>query len=345
VLDGYLKSDYPHIPLHFYYQAYLETLLGGDYNARDAFLRAKSADGPWDFPFRLETEKVLKRTVCEVPDDYNALYHLGNLLASKGRYEEAISCYERVKGDNSSMALRCRGLIYWQMLKKPELAIKIYAQAVAAGSCGAKTLCEYDQLLEEADLPKKRLDVLSQNKELAYKDKRLLLRMVSALVANEKCEEALNILRNNSFILCEGKVLPRLLFEASCRTLGEECLSHGDLDNALDYYKMPLEYLENLGVGKPSANMESEWWWRAGKILQSQGRIDEAKKYFQSGAEAGDDIGVDFFPLKEIVWEHGPASIDIRYLENESFQLLCATELEEKTQVSVTEIPVGFICR
>ena len=317
------------LPLLFYYRGYIEERLGKKKESKNSFVTGKSSKVKWDFVFRLESEAVLKTAIESNPDDYQALYHLGNLLAFKNRWNEAVFCWEKVRGSNFSYALRNQGLFWWKIKNELEKAIKKYKEAVSVKHCGVKTIWEYDHVLEEKDYSEERIRSLRENNKIVQNDPRLLLRLASALIASGCCEEALKILKANKFPLCEGKVLPRLLYEEACCMLGNKYVKKGDTKSALTYYQMPLEYPENLGVGKPSRNMEAEWWYRAGMYLKETGSSKEAKRFFRNGAERGDGIDIEFFPLRNIIWEHELDTIDIYFWINEFFHALCLKEIKE----------------
>ena len=320
------------IPLLFYYKGYLEKELGKENKSKKSFVRGKSSKIKWDFVFRLESEVVLKTAIKSNANDYKAFYHLGNMLAFKGRWNESVSLWRKVSGDNLSCSLRNQGVFYWKKKNEPGKAIKKYKEAVSIKPCGVKTIWEYDRLLEEMSYSQERIRALKKNKEIIYGDRRLLLRLASAFIATSHCEEALKILKANKFPLCEGKVLPRLLYEESCCKLGDKFASEKNLDSALTYYKMPLKYPENLGVGKPSRNMEAEWWYRTGAILKEIGDNKEAEKYFKNGAKKGDGIDIEFHPLKNIILEHPPDTINVHLWINEFFRILCLREIGEVEQ-------------
>ena len=234
-----------------------------------------------------------------------------------------------MKGANLSYALRNQGVFYWKIKNEYKKAIKKYKEAVSVKSCGVKTIWEYDHILEEKGYSEERIRSLMENDEIVQKDPRLLLRLASALIASGYCEEAMKILKANKFPLCEGKVLPRLLYEEACCKLGDRYAKKGDIKKTLIYYQMPLKYPENLGVGKPSRNMEAEWWYRGGMHLKETGSSKEAKRFFRNGAKKGDGIEIEFFPLRNIIWEHEADTIDIYFWINEFFRVLCLKEVRE----------------
>jgi tetratricopeptide (TPR) repeat protein len=168
---------------------------------------------------------------------------------------------------------------------------------------------------------------LARHEKSVSSDNRLLLRKADAMVAYGKPAEALEILMHNKFPLCEGKILPRLLFEDACWQMSEYCKSKGTIEEALSYLMKPLEYPENLGVGKPAANMETEWYWRCGKLCQEKGDGDQALEFYKKGTEGGSAIPINFFPLKNLVWQHDSEMIELPVWLNILFRGACFKEL------------------
>ena len=280
----------------------------------------------YNFVSREESAKVLEYAVAQRSDDSYALYHLGNYCAAKRRWDDALNCWEKVTGAYKSLSLRGEGIYWWKAVRNHEQAAEYYKQATDR-DCGAKTLWEYDHLLEEMDDLKTRIKLFEKHETLVKADKRLLLRKAACFVKAEKPEDALEILMDNSFPLCEGKILPRLLFEDSCRQLGERYRKSKNFEKALEYFMKPLAYPENLGVGKPAANMEAEWFWRCGGLCSENGKKKEAEEFFRNGTCAGSGIPIDFFPLRNLVWQHGPEMIELPVWTNILFRAACSKEL------------------
>ena len=113
--------------------------------------------------------------------------------------------------------------------------------------------------------------------------------------------------------------------------MGEKSLREQNIDRALEYFMKPLEYPENLSVGKPAANMECEWYWRCGMLCKENGDDARAREFFGKGAEKGDSIDIDFFSLKKIIWQHDPPVEDLYAKKNEGYRNLRAGMLHEKT--------------
>ncbi len=329
LIDAYLKNENATSSLLLYYKAFLEGTNPPEQILEDC-----------NFISREESAKVLEYAISQKPDDYSVLCHLGNYYASKRRWNDALNCWRKVDGTYRSLALRGEGIYWWKAAGNHEKAAECYKQA-AEYNCGAKTLWEYDHLLEEIDDMKTRVELFEKHKDLIESDKRLLLRRAACLVKAESPEDALDILMNNSFPLCEGKILPRLLFEDACRQLGERHRESKNFEKVLMYFMAPLKYPENLGVGKPAANMESEWFWRCGRLYLENGKKKKAEEFFKKGADIGFGIPIDFFPLRNLVWQHGPEMIELPVWINILFRAACFKELGNMREFKST---VSFVC-
>ncbi|MFA7186217.1 MAG: hypothetical protein WC082_15055, partial [Victivallales bacterium] len=328
LLKLYISENGKNLPPIFYYLAgYVEKELGQDKNAAAMFSKGAASKTQWLFPAFPESAAALEAALAVNKNDDAASYHLGCFYAFKRRWEEAFDIWEKVSDERyKALALRCQGLYLWKIAAEPCVAVGKYENAVSMSGYGAKTVWEFDLLLAELGQSGERLNSLRKNDLPAAGDGRLLLRRAAALLAAGKYEETLDVLKRNTFHLCEGKTLPRIIFEDAVRNLGEKALQGKDRPAALEYFRMPLEYPENLGVGKPAENMEAEWYWRCGKILQEMEKPAEAAVYFAKGAEKGIFIELDFFPLKDLVWEHSEDLVDARYWINLIYRVLCMRE-------------------
>jgi tetratricopeptide (TPR) repeat protein len=131
-----------------------------------------------------------------------------------------------------------------------------------------------------------------------------------------KYNEAREILLNNHFPLCEGKMLPRILFEEICEYMGKKALAEERYEDALKEFSYALEYQENLGTGKPDSNMEAKWHYFLGKTYNAIGDSAKAIECFKNGMATDNKLGINFFPLKDIVWEHEEDMVDTYLWEN-----------------------------
>lgn len=317
-------------PLIYYYLGYIQSRLNKMDESIKAIETAKEGTGTWEGASRIETESVLRTTLEIIPKDSTALLQLGNLLASRGRWDEAVEYWRNVTGQYRTCALRAEGLYWWKIRQNPQASLTLFKSASESDHCGAKTIWEYDHLLEELGRHDERLKVLEMKNNVVAGDNRLLLRQVSAFIATKHPRQGLDILMKHDFTLCEGKILPRILYENACSQLADELLQEGNYIGAYDYYRKLLEYPVNLGVGKPAFNYEARWWWYCGKLLKLNGDIEGAKQHFRNGSQDGEGIAIDFFPLRNIVLQHSTDTIDLLFWKNEFFKALCSYENQEK---------------
>jgi tetratricopeptide (TPR) repeat protein len=328
VFDDYLKKNdkKSQSALGTYYHAWLGRQIAKP-------IDPTTQSSVWDLPFHLESEIVLKDALAIDADDDMARYYLGSFYASKGRWTQAITSFQAVTDKRYKyLASRACGLFWWKIKKDPQHAISFYEEALALESCTSKTLWEYDCLLEELKQSEKRLKMLASHRNMIVEDNRLLLRQAAALIASGDPDEALRILESNHFALCEGKHLSRSLFERACYDLAYTHEKAGDLSKAFACYRRPLTYPENLGVGKPAANMEAEWWYWSGMVLQKIGEIEKAQEYFEMGSRSGQELEIDFFPLQNVIPQHGPDQVDVGYWLNQLFRALCSFESGKNRQ-------------
>jgi tetratricopeptide (TPR) repeat protein len=327
-----LESNKINLPLGIYYSAWLNEQLGHHQQAGKLLKCAAASDWQTDFVFRNESEKILIFAIEEHPHDSNALYHLGCLKAYKNCIEEALFLWKQVKGVNQTNALRNCGLLYWKRKNDKDTAVKYYQQALKKTNIGEKTLVEAEMLFDECGRDVERLQLFSKREQMIENDSRLKLAYVKACLANQQPEQAWNLLKNGNFSLCEGKMLSRSLYEQTCQDLAAKALLKRDFTLAAKIFLQATEYPENIGIGKPSNNKEAEWFFKAGLAYNQAAQHSLAIKCFKRGAEKGKFLDIDFFPLKDILWESEWEKIDVRYWKNLLFRMLCMEQLERTSE-------------
>ncbi len=316
-----------------YFSAWLTHRTGNENEARTKLESARHDEwGDW-FAFRNETEPVLRYAVQVNSDDDTANYQLGCLLAYKNRWDEAVPFWERVKGSELSNALRNQALYYWRIKHDYDLAAK-YFELAMENTCGSRTLIEAETFFEETGAASKLIAIFDRNKQLVEQDSRVKLSFVKALLANDKAQEACDIMVNSNFSLCEGKMLSRELYEKSYNILAEKALMKHDFSSAAEYYLSASGYPENIGIGKPSGNKEAEWYFKAGEAYTQAGMNQKASDCYTLGAEKGIFLDIPFFPLKTFVWETGWEKIDLRYWKNLLYRAYSLQKINKQKEAS-----------
>jgi tetratricopeptide (TPR) repeat protein len=319
-------------PLFLYYSAWLNKQIGENQKTIKLLEYASKNDWQTDFVFRNESEKILIFALENNPTDSNALYHLGCLLAYKNRVEEALMLWKKVQGVNQTNALRNCGLYYWKHTGDMKTAYKYYQQALKNVNVGEKTLVEAEMFFEEYGKNNECLQMFSEREQMIANDSRLKLAYVKTYLANERPEQAWELLKNGNFSLCEGKMLSRSLYEQTCQALAEKALAKKDFILAAKIFLQATEYPENIGIGKPSNNKEAEWFFKAGVAYDNAGKEHTALECFKQGAEKGEFLDIDFFPLKNILQEAKWDKIDVRYWNNLIYRMHCLRYLNENIE-------------
>ncbi len=315
------------LPICEYYRAWLHKQLGNHEKAAMYLEVASASTWKTNFVFRNESERILNYALQENPGDFNALYHLGCFLACKDRITEAMELWKKVQGVHHSNALRNCGLYFWKKLDNKNQAINYYQQVISKNDVGAKTLIEAEALFEECGMNNKRLDIFSGCDALIEKDSRVKLALVKANLANGNAEQAWKLLTNGNFCLCEGKMLSRRLYEQTCSVLAESALHSSDFEGAANKFLDAAIYPENIGIGKPSGNKEAEWFFKAGIAFEQAGKPEAATDCFKHGVEKGEFLDIDFFPLKNVLWEADWEKIDLQYWTNAVYRIKCIKKL------------------
>jgi tetratricopeptide (TPR) repeat protein len=323
------------LPLGIYYSAWLNMQLGNKSEAATLLTYANEFNWQTDFVFRNESERILRYAVQENPADSNAIYHLGCLLAYKNRIDEALDLWQKVEGVNKTNALRNCGVHCWKYYKDKDTAIKNYQKSLENPNVGAKTLLEAEMLFEECGKNSERLQMFAERHQMVENDSRLKLACVKAYLANGRAEQAWEMLEDGNFSLCEGKMLSRTLYEHTSEALAEEALAKQDFDLAAEIFLRATKYPENIGIGKPSNNKEAEWFFKAGVAYSKSGNKEDALKCFRQGAQEGEFFDIDFFPLKNVLWESAWDRIDVRYWKNLIYRMHCLRSINEDREAQI----------
>jgi tetratricopeptide (TPR) repeat protein len=242
------------------------------------------------FPFRLEEIDIFRHAVKSNPKDAKAHYYLGNLLYYHNRYEEAIKEWEKSRDldDTFSIVHRNLGLAYAQIKNDIQKAITSLEKAVICNKEDPRLYCELDQLYEIGGVPpEKRLNLLEKNHEIVVKYDDALLREITLYIQLGRYDEAINLLRNHHFHLWEGGGEVHDLYVDAYLLRGLEKFRAGRYIEALEDYKMALEYPENLEMAKPFSGgyREPQIYYFIGTVYEALGDIEKSKSCYEKATK------------------------------------------------------------
>lgn len=304
-------------PLLHYYRAYCLIRLGHQEDALAASKRGAAAPADYCFPFRWESEQVLRAVLALTPLDAKAWYYLGCLLRYEERAGEALAAWEKAR----ELGLRLGNLYFclsqaYAKANRLQDADAAMHEAVACEPANPIFVRELDRLAERQNVPAAQRLAALQSKQDAVKERDdVLLREIVLLNQCGRYDDALAVIGQRRFYVWEGnEVIVHDAFVDAHLSRGKLRLAAGEAAAAKEDFVTALDYPLNLGVGRPYHDVRSHLLqYFIGLACKALGDQDGARKAFtQSVAEV--------FP-ESIVNQR------LTYLEVPYYQLLAYREL------------------
>ncbi|MBA7551204.1 hypothetical protein ES705_43740 [subsurface metagenome] len=135
-------------PILYYYLGFFNDELKRKEEAAAYFKKAATCNPDYIFPFRIETESVLKVALEYNSSDWKAHYYLGNLLVAKLRWEEGLEHFKNAAAFSPEFPVIYRNLgeIYWKKYKDYERAREMYEKAVSFAPYDYRLYLALDEL-------------------------------------------------------------------------------------------------------------------------------------------------------------------------------------------------------
>ena len=282
-------------PMPSYYEGYLHGLAGDEAAARACCLRAEHLPAPRCYPNRVEEIAILEYAIRLLGRAPRAHALLGCLLYDKKQADAAIAHWEASVQQDPGQALVHRNLAIARYNKQgdADAALREMEQARRLDPGYPRLLLEYDQLAARLGRSNAaRLQLLEENLALVEQRDDLMLRYVTLLNCEGRCEEALQILLTRRFHPWEGgegKVSAQ--YRYALIRLAKDCLNRGENDRAVQLLEQSKTYPDTLGEGKlPNVpDNEADYW--QGVALRAMGREPEAAAAFLRAASGPQEPG------------------------------------------------------
>ena len=149
------------------------------------------------FPYRLESINLLQKAIAANPNDRNAHYLLGTLLASKGRLDEALEFFTKsnLLGLNYDVLHHNIAEIHWQQAQDLKKAAYFFERAYKLNPKNWQNFEKLDRIYKELGLNKKRLELYkSLPAEMKARDR---VRIGHVMFGTDKYAEFLKTLTEN----------------------------------------------------------------------------------------------------------------------------------------------------
>ena len=290
VLEHYLSQLAPTehaCPLVHYYLGYAAEALGQSASAREHYRRGAALPFDYVFPHRLESEAVLRAVLAENPADARAHYYLGNLLASRFRYDEALPCWERAVKLEPTIAPAQRniGLTLWHLRREGKKALAAYRKAIAAAPDDHDLYVEADDILEALGLSRARVRLLASAPEGVIARDKVAKRLAAAYYAEGRYDRVLEVLRRFDFWPWEGERTAGVLYSAALVGKALLAMKRTQYRQALSCFEESMKHPPNFHMGRPAYPRFAKQKYLMAQCLTLLGEEEHAGQVLQSAAE------------------------------------------------------------
>lgn len=285
----------PKNPLVQYYLSYLHSKMGNDSKAKDHLVKAGQCSLEYSFPYRAETENVLKNAIEIDPENARAYYLMGNLLYDN-RPLDAMSSWEKAGTIDNKIPMVWRNLAFGNFYhhKNPKKAIDDMTKAISLNGTNPLWFAELSKYYDESEEDfKENLTILRENLNIVRNDVAAPKTYVELLILNGEYDEAIQFLNKHHFRTWEGG-RETYWHYVDAHTLKAHALIKGkDYQNAISHLEKAMLYPENLEVGKPTHDEKNAMiYYFMGEAYTQMGNSKKAKESYQKSVSSQNGRGM-----------------------------------------------------
>lgn len=286
-------------PLLHYYIAFYSAKLGIREEANRWLQTGFEAAPDCVFPNRLEDIEVLNFVIDQSPEDYKALYYLGNFYYGKRRYENARDCWERSMAINNRFptVLRNLSIAYCNKFADRVRGLDLLTRAFEADPTDSRILFELDQLKKlMKQAPAERLAFLQNHPSLVEDRDDLYIEFVTLLVLTGDLKKAAELLAARRFHPWEGGEGKTSGQHIHIHVeLAKQAMQRGNWESARAFLEAAMVYPENLGEGKLYGAQENDIHFWLGCVHEKMGDLTRAKEYWKKASVGLDQPAPAYF--------------------------------------------------
>lgn len=286
-------------PLAFYYKAWFEAQMGLNAKATETLAEALIQCPDYCFPNQPEAVVALQWAVETNPEDYKALYYLGNFWYAFKNYDEAVACWEKSVAIYPEFPTTHRNLAlaYFNKHNNAEKALKSLEKAFELDRTDARVLMELDQLYKRLNYPlEHRLGNLVQYSALIDQRDDLYLELVTLYNLTGQFKTAYDLIMARQFHPWEGgegKVTGQYVF--SLTEMAKRAIQEKNFTMAVDLLCNAQEYPHNLGEGKLYGAQENELLYLLGVAYEGLNEKEKAQAYFVEASRGLNQVSAAMF--------------------------------------------------
>jgi tetratricopeptide (TPR) repeat protein len=248
---------------------------------------AAKLDPAYVFPHRVEEIAILQAALKANPTDGRAAYYLGNVLASKLRFKEALDAWRIAVQFDSKNAFAHRNYARALALaedRKDEAAAAL-ERAIALAPDDHHLYLELDRLLAGMKQTERRIKLLEGAREKARAGAALSQALAAAYVDAGRFAEAAGLLERHTFTSGEGEGAALGIYRRAHLALAKRHQQAGRHIEAAAEFIKATEYPPNFGVGRPAMESQAREYVAAALEFEAAGNRDEAERWLHRAAE------------------------------------------------------------
>lgn len=285
----------PKNPLVHYYLAWFNGQLGNTSRAQLYLAGAKNCSFDYSFPYRAETEVVLKNAVVMDDDNAKANYLLGNLLYDH-RPDDAMAAWQMAAEADATISMVWRNLAFGQFYhhKDPKKAIANMTKAISINGKNPLWFAEISKYYDESEEDSsENLKILQENITVVREDVAAPKTLVQLLNLEGNYDEAIRFLGEHHFRTWEGGRETYWHYVDAHTLKAKQLIQQKEFTKAITHLERALEYPENLEVGKPTHDEKNAMiYYQMGEAYTALGNSKKAKESYQKSAEAENGRGM-----------------------------------------------------
>jgi tetratricopeptide (TPR) repeat protein len=290
VIEVYLNDPVARpYPMLYYDRGYYCEKQGLMDEAKKHYIQAAACSLDYAFPFRTESEDVLRAALGFNPADWKARYLLGNLLTAELRWEEGLAEFQKAAeaGPRFAMLYRNLGELYLKRAGRVPDAVTMYERAVALDKNNYHLYGMLDELYARSGDNAARDRLFRQAPESVQKNFNTVLKRAQFFVETGEQARALQLFRSNTFLPWEGWTNAHQVYVLANVKEALDLIGRKAYGPAASYLLAAKDYPKNLGTGRPASPVFSLQDYYLGLCSQSMGRKSEAVKFFQDTIKYG----------------------------------------------------------
>lgn len=286
LLEQVKQAQNPLVP---YYQALFYAKAKQNATSANALEMAQKLPLDYCFPYRQETEQVLKFTIANGKDNSRAYYLLGNLLYDR-RPDEAIAAWELAIQEQADFPLVMRNLAFGAFYHENDIdkAIAYMHKAIEGDNEHPVWYAELEKYYDVSEKDNEAcLALMEKNILEVKKDVTAPKSLVKLYNLNQEYDKALDLLKIHHFRTWEGG---REIYYHYVDALTLKALQLADekkYKKAIRLLEEAMLYPENLEVGKPLNDERNAMiHYFMGSIYKKAGNQQKARDCFEKSVIA-----------------------------------------------------------